>query len=451
MEDWESCCSSSEGANRTRGNWKTENHHTISLNTPLEKNAPHVLFGLFGVRRCSAFCTSRFRNPPTVARSVWPGNGGALPIVSRKRSSGFRFYKPLLHFCIHRAQTFGIRVPPPNEIRCVIERVCDTGMKQRMKDSDAVTHCSSKFLKIGKVDETGSIFLQRKKTHANYETILFANICSDVYQFVSIVLRRLDHGWTYCIRKNSLPGVQCTKECSRSSTDVQVFHSVPFFSFCENFVVIHRQFKCQSKVCKSVIHMSYVGTCTHRYISVQMGRYAMYACTRVSCRNWWIGEPDISPSQCWWRVVLWFTLVLECGRTPSPSSLVAPNTQATSTASAWLFGKKIDQMIRRLFLEWWFLQFCSDKYIAHRLVGSWNRTCPIGSWVFERALVAGRGHWSFPMISQNTFANLRLFICRCLFLLQTFALLRLKVTRFLDEADATSLSVGLKVPREDIG
>ena len=66
----------------------------------------------------------------------------------------------------------------------------------------------------------------------------------------------------------------------------------------------------------------------------------MYACTRVSCRNWWIGEPDISPSQCWWRVVLWFTLVLECGRTPSPSSLVAPNTQATSTASAWLFGKK---------------------------------------------------------------------------------------------------------------
>ena len=27
-------------------------------------------------------------------------------------------------------------------------------------------------------------------------------------------------------------------------------------------------------------------------------------------------------------------LVLECGRTPSPSSLVAPNTQATSTASA---------------------------------------------------------------------------------------------------------------------
>ena len=55
------------------------------------------------------------------------------------------------------------------------------------------------------------------------------------------------------------------------------------------------------------------------------------------------------------------------------------------------------------------------------------------------------------MISQNTFANLRLFICRCLFLLQTFALLRLKVTRFLDEADATSLSVGLKVPREDIG
>ena len=203
MEDWESCCSSSEGANRTRGNWKTESHHTISLNTPLEKNAPHGLFGLFGVRRCSAFCTSRFRNPPTVARSVWPGNGGALPIVSRKRSSGFRFYKPFLHFCIHRAQTFGIRVPPPNEIRCVIERVCDTGMKQRMKDSDAVTHCSSKFLKIGKVDETGSIFFCRgKKTHANYETILFANICSDVYQFVSIVLRRLDHGWTYCIRKN---------------------------------------------------------------------------------------------------------------------------------------------------------------------------------------------------------------------------------------------------------
>lgn len=67
---------------------------------------------------------------------------------------------------------------PPNEIRCVIERVCDTGMKQRMKDSDAVTHRSSKFLKIGKVNETGSIFCRGKKTHANYETILFANICS---------------------------------------------------------------------------------------------------------------------------------------------------------------------------------------------------------------------------------------------------------------------------------
>lgn len=55
-----------------------------------------------------------------------------------------------------------------------------------MKDSDAVTHCSSKFLKIGKVDETGSIFFAEEKKHMQTMKLsslqIFVAMCINLYQ-----------------------------------------------------------------------------------------------------------------------------------------------------------------------------------------------------------------------------------------------------------------------------